>query len=164
MSKPTTVAVAVYADKSAAKQDFDAVWGDHHEGQLDHVAAALISKDSKGKLHIDRHDTTAKHDAWGAGIIGAASLVIAGPVGVGLAAGAGGLVGHYWHNIPKDDCKKMGALLEDGDSGMVVVAVNPKGSDVGALLANAASKIVTNNVSDTDGALEQAFEETSAPT
>jgi len=87
-----------------------------------------------------------------------------GPVGVGLTAGTGGLVGHYWHNIPKDDCREIGELLDNGDYGMVVVAVNPKGSDVGALLGNAASKVVTNNVADTDGALEQAFQETNAPT
>jgi hypothetical protein len=55
--KPVTIAVATYANREGAEQDFDAIWGIKHEGQLDHLAIALVSKDEDGKLKVDRHNT-----------------------------------------------------------------------------------------------------------
>jgi len=170
--KPVTVAVATYADVDGAEQDFDAVWGIKHQGQLDHLAIALVSKDDEGKLKIDRHNTTAKHLAWGGGILGAAATVISAPLGIiflgplaataAVWAGAGGLVGHFWHNIPKDEVRRMTDVLEAGEYGLVIVAVNPTGADIGALLANASSKSVSSQQLDTDGALDRAFEAVSS--
>lgn len=170
--KPMTVAIATYTDKASAQQDFDAVWGIKHEGQIDHLAIAVVEKDDEGKLRIDRHDTTAKHLAWGGGILGGAFTVISAPLGIvflgplaataAVWAGAGALVGHFWNNIPKDQVRKMGDLLETGDFGLVIVAVNPKQANIDALLANAVGKIVTSDVYDTEGALDRAFEESDA--
>ncbi len=109
------MAVATYADKTSAEQDYDAIRGIKHQGQIDHLAIAMVVKDEDGVLKIDRHDSTAKH-------------------------------------LASD-------LLEDGDAGLVIVAVNPKGADIAALLANAASKVVQDDVSDQFGALQDAFEE-----
>ncbi len=169
---PTTVAVATYSDKASAEQDYHAIKGIKHEGELDHVAVSMVKKKSDGSLDIDRHDTSAKHLAWGGAALGGALTVIAAPLGIvflgdlavtsAAYAGAGGLVGHFWKNIPKDVARQMGDLLEAGEFGLVIVAVNPKGADVGALLANADSKIVEDNVSDPEGALLAAFEQTSA--
>ncbi len=167
--KPVTIAVATYDDREAAEQDFDAIWGIKHEGQLDHLAIALVTKEEDGKLKIDRHDTSAKHLAWGGGILGAAATVISAPLGIvflgplaasaAVWAGVGGLVGHFWRNIPKEELARMSAVLEDGDCGLVVVAVNPKGVDIESLLANARTKSVSEQQLDTEGALDQAFEE-----
>jgi hypothetical protein len=131
-----------------------------------------VKKKSDGSLDLDRHDSTAKHLAWGGAALGGLLTVIAAPLGIvflgNLAAtsaayaGAGALVGHFWHNIPKDVARKMGDLLEAGDFGLVVVAVNPKAVDVGALMANADTKLVEDNVSDPEGALEAAFEQAEA--
>ena len=167
--KPVTIAVATYANREAAEQDFDAIWGIKHEGQLDHLAIALVMKDEEGQLKVDRHDTSAKHLAWGGGILGAAATVISAPLGIvflgplavstAVWAGVGGLVGHFWKNIPKEQLAKMNEVLESGDYGLVIVAVNPKGVDVEALLANARTKSVTEQSLDTEGALDRAFEE-----
>jgi uncharacterized membrane protein len=170
--KPITVAVATYKSAAGAQQDFDAVWGIKHEGQIDHLAVAVVEKGDDGKLKIDRHDTSAKHLAWGSGIVGGALTVISAPLGIvflgplaatsAVWAGAGGLVGHFWNNIPKDQVRKMSDLLESGDHGLVVVAVNPKGAPIDSLLANADSKVVVDNVLDSDDALDQAFENAEA--
>jgi uncharacterized membrane protein len=89
--------------RTGAEQDFYAAWGVKHEGELDHVAAAVLEKDADGKLKMDRHDSTAKHLAWGGALLGGALVVLAPPLGaaalVGTGAGAGGIVGHFWHNI-----------------------------------------------------------------
>ena len=167
--KPVTIAVATYANREAAEQDFDAIWGIKHEGQLDHLAVAMVSKDEDGKLKVDRHNTSAKHLAWGGGILGAAATVISAPLGIvflgplavsaAVWAGVGGLVGHFWKNIPKDELAKMNDILESGDYGLVIIAVNPKGVDIESLLANARTSSVTEQQLDTDGALDRAFEE-----
>jgi uncharacterized membrane protein len=166
--KAVTVAVATYSDRGAAEQDYDAVRGIKHQGQIDHLAIAMVVKDADGELHIDRHDSTAKHLAWGSGVLGGVLTVVSAPLGIvflgplaatsAVWAGAGGLVGHFWKNIPKDQLREMGDLLERGDTGLVIVAVNPKGADVGALLANAETKVVNDDVSDTSQALERAFD------
>lgn len=166
-TKPTTVAVATYGDKAAADLDYDAIRDVKSGGQLDHLAIAVVTKGADGKLDIDRHDSTAKHLAWGGGILGAAATVVFAPLGIvflgplvantAVYAGAGGLVGHFWHNIPKDEVHKMGELLAAGDVGIMIVAVNPQGTDVGALLANAQEKHVVDGVYDRDGALDEAF-------
>jgi uncharacterized membrane protein len=166
--KPSTIAVATYVDKAAADVDYDAVHAAKSDGQLDHLAIAVVSKDAGGELHIDRHDSTAKHLAWGGGILGAVSTVAFAPLGLvflgplaantAVYAGAGGLVGHFWHNIPKEEVHKMGELLATGEVGLIIVAVNPQGTDVGGFLTHAHDKYVADGVFDTDGAVEAAFE------
>ena len=60
----------------------------------------------------------------------------------------------------------MNDLLQAGEAGLVVVAVDPKGTDVEALLANAQKKVVAvtdgNAKGTTDDALEKAFESAEA--
>ena len=154
--KPMTVAVATYADKAGAEQDYDALHGIKRQGQIDHLAVAVVAKDDKGKLHVDRHNSSAKHAAWGTGVLGSVLAVVSAPLGIvflgplaatgAVWAGAGGLVGHFWDNIPKDEVRRMNDILEAGQHGLVVVAVN------------AQDKIVTDGITDPDGALELAFE------
>lgn len=119
-------------------------------------------------MSVDRHDSTAKHLAWGGGVLGAAATVAFAPLGLvflgplvantAVYAGAGGLVGHFWKNIPKDDARKLGETLAVGEYGILIVALNPQGTDVGALLTHAQSTHVVDGVADTDGAIESAFE------
>jgi uncharacterized membrane protein len=164
-STPLVLGVATYASRDAAVQDFDTVWGAKHEGEYDHIALAVLTKDAHGQLQVERHDSTAKHLGWGGALLGAALTVVAPPVGVGMiaaGAGAGGIVGHFWHNIPKETVREMGDLLEDGESGILVVAVNRKGDDIAPLLANAEKKIVVDTVKgDLEGAYEDALKKAS---
>ena len=125
-------------------------------------------KEADGTLSIDRHNTSAKHAAWGTGVLGGALTVISAPLGIvflgpvvatgAVWAGVGGLAGHFWKNIPKDEVRKMGDLLERGAAGLVIVAVNPQGIDVEGLLTNAESVVASTGVGDAEGALDQAFE------
>jgi hypothetical protein len=52
-------------------------------------------------------------------------------------AGAGAIVGHFHHNIPKDKVREAATLLESGESGLIIVAVNKQGTDITPLLQNA---------------------------
>jgi hypothetical protein len=148
-STPITLAAASYGDRDGAVSDFHTVWGARHEGEFDHMAVAVLTKDAAGNVQVERHDSTTKHLAWGGAILGAALVVVAPPVGAavlasGAAAGAGAWVGHFHHNIPKKDVEAAANLLEAGHSGLIVVAVNRRGEDIEPLLRNADKTVVTN--------------------
>ncbi|MCJ7437055.1 MAG: hypothetical protein MUP97_04745 [Acidimicrobiia bacterium] len=158
---PIVLAVATYADRQGAVDDYDAVKSAKRDGDFDHLAVAIVSKGADGHLDVERHDSTAKHGAWAGALMGGAILVAApaaavgaGAVGVGTAvgagggvsmaglAGAGGLAGHFWRNIPKDKTREMGDLLDSGESGLIVVAVDKKGTDITPLLSRATKTVV----------------------
>jgi uncharacterized membrane protein len=152
---PITLAVAQYGSRDAAVSDFKTVLGAKHEGEFDHMSVAVLTKDTDGKLQVERHDTTAKHLAW----VGAALVVVAPPVGVAAVAGGAGvgaLVGHFWHNIPADKINEAAEVLEAGESGLVVVAVNKKGTDIKPLLARAEKCSITETeAGDLDSELDK---------
>jgi uncharacterized membrane protein len=136
---PITLATARYADRELAVEDFNRVWSARGNGEFDHTAVAVLTKDADGKLEMDRHDSTTKHLAWA----GAGLAVLAPGVGVAVGAGAGAIVGHFHHNIPKDKVREAGELLESGAAGLIIVAVNKQGTDVESLLPNAEKTSVT---------------------
>ncbi len=130
---PIVLATATYPDRDLAVEDFKTVWSARADGDFDHTAVAVVTKDANGKLKIDRHDSTSKHLAW----TGAALAVVAPGVGVVAGAGAGAIIGHFHHNIPKNKVREAGNLLESGESGLIIVAVNKQDTDITALLKNA---------------------------
>jgi uncharacterized membrane protein len=145
---PIVLATATYPDRTLAVEDFNRVWDARADGEFDHTAVAILTKDKDGELKIDRHDSTSKHLAWA----GAALAVVAPGVGVVAGAGGGAIIGHFHHNIPKDKVREAGTLLESGESGLIVVAVNKQGTDITPLLPNA----VKTSVMQTDAGNLQA--------
>ena len=74
--------------------------------------------------------------------------------------GAGALVGHFHHNIPKKDVEVIGELLESGQSGLIVVAVNQVGTDIQPPLAGAEeTKVVQTTWGDLDAEIDSAIAE-----
>jgi hypothetical protein len=182
---PIVLAVATYSTRQAALDDYELVMSAKTVGEFDHIAVAVLTKDADGHLEVQRHDSTAKHLAWGGALTGAALLVaapvaapviIAGGTGigasagvaggaswVGAAAGAGGLAGHFWHNIPKEKVREMGDLLEEGESGLIIVAVNKKGSDIEPLLPNAVKTVIDDSTkADLEGIYDDAVAKATA--
>lgn len=171
--KPMIVALATYSSVDDAEADRHAVMQAHKEGDLGHVAAAVLHKDANDKLHMDRHDTTAKHLAWGGAAVGALLGIIAPPVGLallgstvaagvvidaGTLAAVGGLTGHFWHNIPKKDLEEFATLLNAGDAALVVVAVDKQTEQIDATLTKAAKKAIKKyNKGDLEGAYDEAL-------
>jgi hypothetical protein len=159
---PITIAAAKYAQRDGAVADWKAVKNAERRGEFDHMAVAVLTKDADDILRIERHDTTAKHLAW----VGAALVVLAPPVGIAAiagGAGAGALVGHFWRNIPKDDVIDASELLDSGESGLIVVAVNRKGSDIESLLSHAErSKVIETVAGNLNAEMEKELAEARA--
>jgi len=163
---PMTMAAAKYATRPEAVESFKTIWGARHQGEFDHMALAVITKNANGELQVERHDSTTKHLAWTGVAVGAALLVVCPPAGIaaveagaGAGAGIGAWVGHFWNTIPKEDIHEFGNLLESGESAIFVVTVNPKQTDIEPLLMHPEKyKVFQTNAGDWDKVAAQALQ------
>ena len=67
---PIVLAVATYASRESAEEDYEAVKHAKRHGDFDHLAVAIVTKGADGHLDVDRHDSSAKHGAWGGALTG----------------------------------------------------------------------------------------------
>ena len=164
---PMTLAGAVYKTRPEAVEAFETIWGARHQGEFDHMALSVLTKDENGQLQVERHDSTTKHLAWTGVAVGAALCVICPPAGIaavaaggGAGAGIGAWVGHFWNQIPKDDIHELGDLLESGQSAVFVFTVNPKQTDIAPLLMNPERyKVIQTKAGDWDAVADQAIKQ-----
>jgi uncharacterized membrane protein len=164
------LAGASYASRDDAVEAFKIVWGARHQGEFDHMDVAVLAKDASGELQVERHDSTAKHMAWGGALIGAALCIVAPPVGIaavaagaGALAGVGGIVGHFWNTISKEKLGEVSELLHSGEAALLIVAVNHKGTDISPLLENAEKKtVIETKAGDLDAAFDNALKKAQA--
>jgi uncharacterized membrane protein len=128
----------VYPNPSDALSDYDAIKDLHTKANLiDAYDAAVIQRDEKGKVKIvKKHETpTRAGGVLGGGVGLATGLVIAlfpaAAIGGGLllattGGGAllGSLAGHAAAGMSRSDLKDLGESLDEGEAGLVVVAVS----------------------------------------
>jgi hypothetical protein len=151
--QPVVLAVATYPARADADYDFDSVRRAGQEGKLDRFAAAVVEKGNDGELEICRQAGADQLSFPGA-LLGGAITVIAAPLGVAFLApvvptGAAwteviAIVGYFWHYIPRNTLHRMSDLVESGQAGLVVVAVNHTGDEVAALFSHPTDQIVTD--------------------
>ena len=132
--RPIVLGVATYASGATAVADLRAVSGTDRQETLDHLSVAVLVKDIDGKFHLEHHDTTAAELEWGGALVGGALAVVAAPLAIAPLsvaatrnttwAGAGGIVGYFWHNIPKGQLLRMSDLAESGQAALVVVVLD----------------------------------------
>ncbi|WP_109522599.1 MULTISPECIES: DUF1269 domain-containing protein [Nocardia] len=126
---------AVYDSRDDALADYDAVRRLYVEADLvDTYDAAVISKTDKGKVEIvKKHEQPTRQGAWGGlgiGLVGGALVALFPAVGIGAGllvgglggAGLGALGGHVVAGMSRSDLKEVGELLDEGDTGLVVIA------------------------------------------
>jgi len=139
---PISLLTASYGTRERAVQDFQSVWGARHDGDFHHTAVALLRKGPDGALDVERSNSTAKHLVWGGALLGGALFVLVPATGVQILAtvgldGAGALIYHFRRNADPRELADTALLLEEGDTGLVVVAVNRRGAALTPLLAHA---------------------------
>ncbi|HVC67253.1 MAG TPA: hypothetical protein VND44_06630 [Acidimicrobiales bacterium] len=141
----------VYGDVEDALADYDAVHALHTEaGLIDAYDAAVVERKADGKVKIvKKHETpTRVGGVLGGGVGLATGLVIAlfpaAAIGGGLlvAAGGGGallgsLAGHAAAGMSRGDLKELGEGLDNGQAGLVVVAVSDMEAKVEAAMTHA---------------------------
>ena len=98
---PMVLAGASYASRDDAQCRRSISCGVSGAEQFDHMDVAVLAKDADGELQVERHDSTAKHFAWGS----ARGRALCNPGVAAIAVGAGArtahrrCVGHFWNNI-----------------------------------------------------------------
>jgi uncharacterized membrane protein len=162
---------ASYDSEAAAIADYDAVHDLYSEsGLIDTYDAAVVSRNDDGKVKIvKKHEQPTRQGAWGGlgiGLVGGALIALFPAVGLGaglLWAGAGGaglgaLAGHVAAGMSRSDLKELGELLDEGQSGLVVVAATDLEARVDEALKGAA-KVAKKQLRADEKDLEKEIDE-----
>ena len=145
------VYAGVYGDVQDALADYELIKDLHTEANLiDSYDAAVIERDHRGKVKIiKKHETpTRVGGVLGGGIGLATGLVIvlfpAAAIGGGLLLGTtgagallGALAGHAAAGMSRGDLKDLGESLDEGEAGLVVVAVSDMEAKVRSAMTRA---------------------------
>ena len=144
--------VGVYDSVGDAEADYELVKELHTEaGLIDAYDAAVVERREDGKTKIvKKHETpTRVGGVLGGGIGLATGLVVAlfpfAAVGGGLLAATtgggailGAVAGHAAAGMSRHDLKELGEALDEGQAGLVVVAVSDMGAKVERAMSRAA--------------------------
>ncbi len=118
------VFIGTYASEVDARADYDVVKGLHSAGAVGTFDAAVITKDDAGKVHVNKHETTTRHGAWGGAAAGALIGILFPPSIIGTAlvgAAVGGVSGHLWKGMSRTDVKEFGEAIDAGEAALVIV-------------------------------------------
>ena len=120
------VFAGAYSDMAMAEADFAAIKDVRSIGLIGKYQAALFTKDSDGKIEVLNTDSTTRALGTKWGMAAGAVAALIWPVGLlgGLVVGGGlgALTGNIVKGWSAGDVKELGAVLEDGESGILLVA------------------------------------------
>jgi uncharacterized membrane protein len=126
MAKPEAVFIYVgtYPNKAAADADYKVVKDLHSVGAVGTYDAAVVTKDENGKIHENKDEMPTRHGAWGGAAVGAAIGILFPPAIIASAAvgaAVGGVGGHLWRGMSRDDVKELGEIIDDGQAALLIV-------------------------------------------
>jgi uncharacterized membrane protein len=126
MAKPESVFVYIgtYPDEAQARDDYQIVKALHSRGAVGTYDASVVTKDNRGKVHVNKDEMATRHGAWGGAAAGAVVGILFPPSIVGTAlvgAAIGGVSGHLWRGMSRADVKEFGDLIDTGQAALVVV-------------------------------------------
>jgi uncharacterized membrane protein len=116
--------IATYPDEASARADYDVVKALHGIDAIGNFDAAVVTKDDKGKVHVNKDETVTRKAAWG-GIATGAVLGILFPPSILASAAvlgtAGGVAGHLWKGMSRSDVKELGEFIDEGQAALLVI-------------------------------------------
>jgi uncharacterized membrane protein len=118
------VFIGAYSSEGDARTDYDAVKDLHAIGAVGNYDAAVVTKDLKGKVHVNKDETVTRKLAWGGAGVGALVGILFPPSILGSAAvlgAVGGVTGHLWKGVSRGDVKELGEMIDEGDAALVVI-------------------------------------------
>ena len=116
--------IGTYASEVDARADYDVVKDLHATGVVGTYDAAVLTKDEKGKVHVNKDETTTRHGAWGGAAAGALVGILFPPSIIGSAlvgAAIGGVSGHLWKGMSRTDVKEFGEVIDAGQAALINV-------------------------------------------
>ncbi|MFF4536705.1 DUF1269 domain-containing protein [Streptomyces aureus] len=126
MAKPDAVFIYIgtYPNEAAARADYDIVKDLHAIGAVGNYDASVVTKDDKGKVHVNKDETATRHGAWSGAGVGALVGLLFPPAIIGTAAvgaAVGGVSGHLWRGMSRSDVKEFGEIIDAGQAALVIV-------------------------------------------
>jgi len=128
MSENDTVMVlgASYDSLVDAEADYEAVKALYYAAGVGHdFDAAVLERGADGKVKVaEKHEQPTRHGAWKGLAIGALAAILPGiglGVGAAVGAGVGAVTGHIKGGMKDDDLKELGAVLDKGQAGLIVL-------------------------------------------
>ena len=103
--------------EAAARADYDIVKDLHAEKAVGTYDASVVTKDSDGKVHVNKDETSTRHGAWGGAAVGAVVGILFPPslvAGAAVGATVGGVGGHLWKGMSRADVKEFGDIIDAG--------------------------------------------------
>jgi uncharacterized membrane protein len=124
---PMFLFIGTYPSEAAARADYDIVKDLHAAEAVGTYDAAVITKDSSGKVHVNKDEMATRHGGWGGAAAGAVVGMLFPPaiIGSALVGGAiGAASGHLWRGISRSDVKELGELIDAGQAALLVVGAS----------------------------------------
>ena len=126
MTTPDSVFIFIGTDpdEASARADYDIVKELHEAGAVGTYDASVVTKDEKGKVHVDKDETATRRGAWGGAAAGAVVGLLFPPAVIGTAAvgaAVGGVGGHLWRGMSRADVKEFGEIIDEGQAALVIV-------------------------------------------
>ena len=119
--------IGTYPSEAAARDDYDVVKDLHAVEVVGTYDAAVITKDAKGKVHVNKDEMATRHGGWGGAAAGAVVGMLFPPalIGSALVGGAiGAASGHLWRGLSRSDVKELGDLIDTGEAALLVVGAS----------------------------------------
>jgi len=154
--------IGTYPSEAAARADYDLVKDLHAIDVVGTYDAAIVTKDSSGKVHVNKDEMATRHGGWGGAAAGALVGILFPPavIGTALLGGAIGVVsGHLWRGISRSDVKELGELIDAGEAALLVVGANTLAQaldEAGLKPAKHVTKQVDVSTADVDAAVKDA--------
>jgi uncharacterized membrane protein len=120
------VLAASYDSVADAEADYEAVKALYYNAGVGHdFDAAVLERGADGKVKVaDKHEQSTRHGAWKGLAIGALAAILPGiglGVGAAVGAGIGAVTGHLKGGMNDKDLKELGAVLDKGQAGLLVL-------------------------------------------
>jgi uncharacterized membrane protein len=154
--------VGTYSSEAAARDDYDIVKDLHAADVVGTYDAAVITKDSSGKVHVNKDEMATRHAGWGGAAAGAVVGMLFPPaiIGSAIVGGAvGAASGHLWRGISRSDVKELGELIDSGEAALLVIGASnlEQAIDKAALKAEKEiAKQLDVSAADVDAAVKEA--------
>ncbi len=159
--------IGTYPSETAARTDYDLVKDLHAVDAIGTYDAAVVTKDAKGKVHVNKDEMATRHGGWGGAAAGAVVGMLFPPalLGSALVGGAiGAASGHLWRGLSRSDVKELGDLIDSGEAALLVVGANTleKALEEAELSAEeSVAKQIGVSTADVDAAVKDAAGEVS---